>query len=331
MRASRPGTYVAKQYTILNATGGLAAAHSARRQHQSAIRLQVEPELRRQQRAFSISDFALAQYRGLNVNQQNVANALTNFFNTTGGIPLVFGTLTPAGLTQVSGEIAAGSQQSTFNAMTQFMGVMTDPFTAGRGDGGAGASRVRGRGRCDERLCIHRPQALAGPSATPMRMITKAAPRAPAVRAALERVGGGLRRLADHRRQCRRSDRTPRPAASAASPSARITGCRRRPSPALRWPAAAPISASPNGGSGRSDLFQAGAFVRHNVGPAYITGALAYGWQDVTTDRTVTVAGHRSLRAQFNANAFSGRVEGGYRLSTPWMVARHHALRRRRR
>ena len=82
----------------------------------------------------------LAQYRGLNGNQQNVANALVNFFNTTGGIPLVFGTLTPAGLTQVSGEIAAGSQQSTFNAMTQFMGVMTDPFTAGRGDSGAGAT-----------------------------------------------------------------------------------------------------------------------------------------------------------------------------------------------
>jgi uncharacterized protein with beta-barrel porin domain len=36
-----------------------------------------------------------------------------------------------------------------------------------------------------------------------------------------------------------------------------------------------------NGGTGRSDLFQAGAFIRHNVGPAYITAALAYGWQDV--------------------------------------------------
>ena len=72
-------------------------------------------------------------------------------------------------------------------------------------------------------------------------------------------------------------------------------------------------------GSGRSDLFQAGAFVRHNVGPAYVTAALAYGWQDVTTDRTVTVAGVDRLRAQFNANAWSGRVEGGYRYVTPWM------------
>jgi uncharacterized protein with beta-barrel porin domain len=69
-------------------------------------------------------------------------------------------------------------------------------------------------------------------------------------------------------------------------------------------------------GSGRSDLFQAGAFVRHTVGPAYIAAALAYGWQDITTDRTVTIAGVDQLRATFNANAFSGRVEGGYRFVT---------------
>jgi uncharacterized protein with beta-barrel porin domain len=41
-------------------------------------------------------------------------------------------------------------------------------------------------------------------------------------------------------------------------------------------------------GSGRSDLFQAGAYVRHTNGPAYISAALAYGWQDITTDRIVT-------------------------------------------
>ena len=74
-----------------------------------------------------------------------------------------------------------------------------------------------------------------------------------------------------------------------------------------------------NGGTGRSDLFQAGAFVRHTVGAAYISGALAYGWQDITTNRTVTIAGIDQLQARFNANAFSGRVEGGYRYVTPWI------------
>ena len=55
------------------------------------------------------------------------------------------------------------------------------------------------------------------------------------------------------------------------------------------------------------------------MGAAYVTAAVAYGWQDVTTERTVTVAGFDRLRAEFNANAWSGRLEGGYRYVTPWM------------
>src|SRR6202035_455027 len=73
-----------------------------------------------------------------------------------------------------------------------------------------------------------------------------------------------------------------------------------------------------NGGSGRSDVFQAGAYVRHTNGPAYISAAVAYGWQDITTDRTLTIAGLDHLRAEFNANAYSGRLEGGYRFVAPW-------------
>lgn len=67
-------------------------------------------------------------------------------------------------------------------------------------------------------------------------------------------------------------------------------------------------------GSGRSDLFQLGAFARHNMGAAYLSGMLAYGWQDMTTERSV---GADRLQGRFNANAFSGRLEGGYRFATP--------------
>jgi outer membrane autotransporter protein len=66
-----------------------------------------------------------------------------------------------------------------------------------------------------------------------------------------------------------------------------------------------------------SDLFQVGGFVRHTAGAAYVSGALAYGWQDITTNRTVTIAGLDQLQAKFNANAFSGRLEGGYRFVAP--------------
>ena len=71
-------------------------------------------------------------------------------------------------------------------------------------------------------------------------------------------------------------------------------------------------------GSGRSDLFQAGAFVRQSIGTSYLSAALAYGWQDVTTNRRVTLAGVDQLQARFNASAFSGRIEGGRRITTPW-------------
>ena len=59
----------------------------------------------------------------------------------------MFGALTPAGLTQASGELATGSQQTTFDAMNQFMGLLTDPFIAGRGDGAGrrGCDAVRRR------------------------------------------------------------------------------------------------------------------------------------------------------------------------------------------
>ena len=80
-----------------------------------------------------------------------------------------------------------------------------------------------------------------------------------------------------------------------------------------------PVRAQSGLGTGRSDLFQAGAFIRHDAGAAYVSGALAYGWQDITTNRTVALAGIDQLQARFNANAFSGRIEGGYRFVTPWM------------
>jgi hypothetical protein len=42
-------------------------------------------------------------------------------------IPAVFAALGPGGLTQASGEAATGAQQTTFNAMNQFIGLLTDP------------------------------------------------------------------------------------------------------------------------------------------------------------------------------------------------------------
>ncbi len=74
-----------------------------------------------------------------------------------------------------------------------------------------------------------------------------------------------------------------------------------------------------NFSSGRSDLFQAGAFARHSTGSAYVATALAYGWQAITGDYQATPAGTGQLNEAINANAYSGRIEGGYRIATRWL------------
>ena len=314
------GTYVAKQYTILTAgsvNGMFGAVVNTNLPAGFTSSLSYDAK-----DVFLNLAIGFAPPGGANGNQQNVINALTNFFNANGGIPAVFGSLTPAGLTQASGETATGSQQTTFDAMTQFLGLLTDPFIDGRGDsatGGAGATpfaeeddsarayaangKARSKSERDAYAAIYRKAPAMAVPFVPSWSVWAAA------------FGGS--QTTDGNAVLGSNTATGRIAGSAVGADYRFS------------PFTIAGFALAGGGTnfsianalatGRSDLFQAGAFVRHTVGPAYISAALAYGWQDITTDRTVTIAGVDQLRAKFNANAFSGRVEGGYRLVTPWM------------
>jgi autotransporter-associated beta strand protein len=247
-------------------------------------------------------------YSGLNGNQQAVGNALINSFNLTGGIPLVFGTLTATGLTQISGETAIGSQQTTFDAMTQFMGVMTDPFIGDHG--GAAASSPGATGFADEGngTTTKRSDAYA--------MFAKAPPAAFEPRWSAWTAGFGGSQTSDGNAAVGSNSTTSRIYGTAVGADYLFS-----PFTLAGFALAGGGTnfSVANGGSGRSDLFQAGAYMRHTVGPAYVSAALAYGWQDITTDRIVTAAGLDHLHAEFNANAVSGRVEGGYRLVAPWV------------
>ena len=292
-----PGAYVEKKYTILNAgsvSGTFGSLVNSNLPGGFTSSLSYDAN-----NAYLNLQFVLAQLGGLSGNQQNVANALTNFFNASGGIQLVFGTLTPAGLTQVSGEAATGSQQTTFNAMNQFMGVMTDPFIAGRGDpisGGGSPNAYAARRNASDALAA---------------IYTKAPPLAPEQRWSVWAAGFGGSQTSDGNTIAGSNNTRSSIYGAAAGADYRFS-----PNTIAGFALAGGgtnFSIANNLGGGRSDLFQAGTFIRHNFGAAYLTGALAYGWQDITTDRTVTVAGVDRLRAQFNANAWSGRVEGGYR------------------
>jgi uncharacterized protein with beta-barrel porin domain len=267
---------------------------------------------------------ALGQLTGLNANQRAVATTLDAAFNSggsTGPLGGIFNGNIPFNLTQASGELGTGSQQTTFDAMNQFMGVMTDPFIAGRGDGigsgagtpsfaeeNAGASAYAGNGK-----------ARSQSERDAYGMITKAPPLADSFtqRWSVWAAGFGGSQTTDGNAAVGSNAATSRIAGTAVGADYRFS-----PFTIAGFALAGggtSFSLANALGAGHSDLFQAGAYVRHVVGPAYLSAALAYGWQDVTTDRTVTIAGVDRLHAEFNANAFSGRVEGGYRFATPWM------------
>lgn len=248
-----------------------------------------------------------------NTNQANVANALTGFFNSTGGIPTVYGNLTPAGLTAASGEVGAAPQQTTFNAMGLFMGVLTDPNVATRG--------------------------------TPMVTASLAQPIDPDVTGAIGPSSRGSASNADDGRPALASFHSDRwriwaagfggsqtTDGNAALGSNNQTAYTYGLASGVDYRVSSNIVAGialagtgtnfsvSNGlGRGHTDMVQAGAFARYDAGPSYFTGALAYGRPDITTDRTVAISGIDELHADFSGNALSGRLESGYRIPTPWV------------
>jgi uncharacterized protein with beta-barrel porin domain len=305
------GSYVSKTYTILTATGGVSGAFAPNivntnlpANFHTTLSYDANDVLLDLALNFSIPG-------GLSGNQQAVGNAVTNVFNTTGSIPLSYGALTAGGLTQASGELATGSQQTTFDAMSQFMGLLTDPFM-NRNSGAGSAPGAMGFAEASDGASAY----AAGKRSDAFAMLTKAPPRtAFEQRWSVWAAGFGGSRSTGGNAATGSNDTSSRIFGTAVgadylfSPNT-LAGI------AL---AGAGTNSSVNSlGWGRSDLLQAGAYLRHTDGPGYISAALAYGWQDVATDRTVTIAGVDHLRAAFNANAWSGRIEAGHRLVAPW-------------
>jgi autotransporter-associated beta strand protein len=298
------GSYVAKQYTILTAgsvSGTFASVaetnlppnfHSTLSYDTTHAYLNL------------VLNFVPPPGSGLSGNQNAVGNAFVNFFNSNGGISLVYSGLTAGGLTQAAGETATGSQQTTFQAMTQFMGLLTDPFSAGRETGASAPPAY-----ADSRPASSARDAYAMLAKAPIAKTYDP-------RWSVWAAGFGGSQTTDGNTAQGSNSATSRLFGTAAGAEYLFSA---QTLAGFALAGGGTNFSVTGGGTGRSDLFQAGAYFRHSNGPSYISAALAYGWQDVTTDRTVTLAGVDHLRAEFNANAWSGRLEGGYRLVAPWV------------
>jgi uncharacterized protein with beta-barrel porin domain len=256
--------------------------------------------------------------QGTAINPGNVAGAVDGALLAGGTLsPGFLGlfTLTPAqlaaALNQLTGENNTQAQQGSFQITNSFLSLLTDPFTANRGMGSAmGFAPERGS---------QLPPAIA----SAYGMVTKAPP--PVVSYAPRwdvwgaAFGGGNRTSGDPT-VVGSHDTTSNVGGVAAGADYRLA-----PDALVGFSLAGGAtswSLSGSNGGGRSDVFLAGLYGAKQFGAAYVSGAFSYSNYWMSTDRTVTVAGVDQLHADFNAQNFGGRLEGGYHLPTQWLAVR---------
>jgi outer membrane autotransporter protein len=239
------------------------------------------------------------------VNERSVANALDGFTSRGGTLPLgllgLFG-LSPSdlatALTQGSGEAATAVPQAGAQAMNSFLSLVTNPFAGDRGVAPDDLQSPR-RG-----LVYKAPVYKAANEIAPDPRNWEIWSAAYGVQ---NRTGGDV-------------------LAGSHDLSARafgyVTGLDYRVTPytAIGFALAGggtTFGVSEGLGGGQSDMFQSAVYSLTRVDSTYVSAALAYAWQHVSTHRTLTVAATDTLTAEFSANNVGGRIEGGHGFKVP--------------
>ncbi len=305
---------VSKTYTILSANGGLGGTTFSSLTNINLPAGASDSLSYDADHVYLNVTAPFGSFTGLNINQQNVANGLTNAFNANGSLPAQFFGLTPAGLTQVDGEDATDAEKGAFQLMNDFLNLLLDPV-AGAGGGANGVTPAFAPAEAS--LPPDIAQAYAG--------VLKAAPSRPSIAS-----GGGPGWATFDQRWTAwgsafggtsRTNGDPVVGSNnvTASDYGFAAGMEYRLTPdtaygfalaggGTNWNLAQGL------GSGRSDSFTAGVYAKTHFGPAYLSGALAFANHWFTTDR---IALGDQLRASFTGQSYAARLEGGYRYAVP--------------
>jgi uncharacterized protein with beta-barrel porin domain len=323
-----PGSYVVKQYTILQSaslggtkfsalsTMNLPAGFSASLQYTGGnVLLDLN--------AILLSSGNLNG--SLNQNQQNVANAIDNFFNNGGALPPNFLTLFGLtggnlgnALTQLDGEVSTDARLAAFQLMDEFLGVMLDPFVYGR-DGGNGGQAMS--------FAPEREGSFPPDIALAYASVLKAPPKPTfAQRWTAWGSAYGGSNTTDGNAVVGSNNVNVHTAGFAGGMDYRIT-----PDSIVGFALAGGEThwgLAQGLGSGRSNAFQAGVYGRTFFGPAYVAAALAFANHDMSTNR---IALGDQLTASFNGQSYGARIETGYRYGMPiFTVTPYGALQAQR-
>jgi uncharacterized protein with beta-barrel porin domain len=311
------GTYGPHTYTILTDTGGtIGIGNSFAGSVTSTRGVLVDPVL-----SYDADDayltiqgvlFTLNVPANAPTNVQNVANAIDQFIIGGGTPPAGFQNLfnyTPAqletALTQLEGQPATGAETSTFQLMTDFMNLLSDPSSGG----GANPTGGGATGFAPE-------QDASLPS--DIAQAYNSVLRAPAPQQSFDQrwsawgsAFGGAAKL-DGNPVVGSGDVTASDYGFAAGMDYRAT-----PDSVYGFALAGGgtnWSVAGNLGTGRSDSFQVGVHDTTHWGPLYLSGALAFANHWFTTNR---IAVGDQLQAKFDGQSYAARGEAGYRYAVP--------------
>jgi uncharacterized protein with beta-barrel porin domain len=248
----------------------------------------------------------------LNGNQQNVASAINNFFNSGNGtLPPGFvsviglsGANLANALSQLDGEDATDAEHSAFQLMNEFLNLMLDPYVDGRVGGGAGQPLG---------FAPDQPDSLPPEIALAYAGVLKAPPKQ-TFEQRWTAWGSGF-------------------GGSATTNGDPVVGSSNVTTSTYGYAAGMDYHYSPDTisgfalagggtgwnlaqglGTGRSDAFMAGVYGVTHHGPAYVAGAAAFANNWFTTNRN---AMGDQLTASFQGQSYAGRLEGGYRFAVP--------------
>lgn len=310
------GSYLSKQFTILSASGGLGGTTFAGLSNSNLPAGFTDRLSYTGSSALLNLTAALGAGGGLNPNQQNVAGALNNFFNSGGVMPPNFvsmfgltGNNLGTVLTQISGEAATGAQQGAFQFMGQFLGLVLDPFLDGRSGAGSGGGSAFGF--APERKALPDDVALAYAKA--MKAPATKAPPGFEQRWSVWASGFGGTNKTNGDAAIGSPDLTVRAGGRAAGLDYHLTRDAvvgfALAGGGTNWSLAQGL------GGGKSEAFQGGIYAALRSGPAYVAGSLAAANHWMSTDRFAAFGDH--LTASFQAQSLGGRIESGYRFATP--------------
>ena len=340
-----PGSYAfGTKYTVLTTTGaGLVSRTFAGTTVTGSFGANVKPVLSYDAHDVFLTLDLIASLPTLPTsasgNQTNPANAINAFIAAGGTLPpgfLSLANLPPsqlaAALTQLSGEANAGAgQAASFQISNQFLLAMLNPFGSDRsGSFGAAGFGPAGTGAVSQYAPTRNvsPEVAQAYAAVTPRS-EDSVPFSTRWNVWALAFGGANNTNGDPNGSG--SHNTSSRTAGVAA------GLDYKPTPDTMLGFALAGGGTGWGlsqglGGGRSDVFQAGLYGSQQLGPWYLSGAVAFANYWMATSRIVSIPGTETLTANFIGQSWGGRAETGYKIAgapfnlTPYARSRRRVL-----